>query len=136
METSAAPVVHLRHLQQQSTTAYTWDLLQRLVTRTQDKVTDYPSWHEMQRLQAAQRDYALACARVAAGDWNQAEQQLLTLLSSLQGGSAYVRRARELVGASQEAVSAYLLETGGERLARAEIATRSFAHRLDDVGQL
>ena len=93
METSAAPVVHLRHLQQQSTTAYTWDLLQRLATRTQDKVTDYPSWHEMQRLQAAQRDYALACDRVAEGDWNQVEQQLLSLLSSLQGGSAYVRRA-------------------------------------------
>ena len=136
METSAAPVVHLRHLQQQSTTAFTWDLLQRLATRTQDKVTDYPSWHELQRLQAAQRDYALACDRVAAGDWNQVEQQLLSLLSSLQGGSAYVRRARELVGASQQAVSAYLLETGGERSARAEIATRSFAHRLDDVGQL
>ena len=79
METSAAPVVHLRHLQQQSTTAFTWDLLQRLATRTQDKVTDYPSWHELQRLQVAQRDYALACDRVAAGDWNQVEQQLLSL---------------------------------------------------------
>ena len=46
------------------------------------------------------------------------------------------RRARELVGAGQQAVSAYLLETGCERSAGAEIATKSFAHRLDDVGHL
>jgi hypothetical protein len=136
METSQAPVVSLRHIQQQSTSAYTWDLLQRLIDRDLSRVTDYPSWHDVQRLRAAQRAYDTACVDSETGRWASAEQQLLALSSSLQDGSTFIRRARGLVEVSQRAVSAYLLDTGSQQAELAEVAKHSFSHRLDDVIQL
>ena len=129
-------MVSLRHIQQQSTSAYTWDLLQRLIERDLGRVTDYPSWHDVQRLRAAQRAYDTACVDSEMGRWASVEQQLLALSSSLQDGSTFIRRARGLVEASQRAVSAYLLDTGSQQTELAEVAKHSFSHRLDDVVQL
>ena len=136
METSQAPVVSLRHIQQQSTSAYTWDLLQRLIDRDLGRVTDYPSWHDVQRLRAAQRAYDTARVDSEMGRWASVEQQLLALSSSLQDGSTFIRRARGLVEASQRAVSAYLLDTDSQQAELEEVAKHSLSHRLDDVVQL
>ena len=125
-----------RHIQQQSTSAYTWELLQRLVDRKQGRVTDYPSWHDTQRLRAAQSAYEATRAEIETGRWACAEQHLLALTSSLQGGSTFLWRARELVEASRRAVSAYLLDAGSHQAELAAAATQSLSHRLDDVAQL
>ena len=136
MESSQAPVVRLRHIQHQSTSAYTWDLLQRLVDRDQGRVTDYPSWHDTQRLLAAQSAYELARNESETGQWASAEQRLLALALVLQGDSAFIRRARERVEASRRAVSGYLLDTGSHQEELAGAVTQSFSRRLDDVAQL
>ena len=47
---SAAGVIHLKHLRAQTTTAFTWELLNKLIEDDGSSVCDFPDWYQLEAI--------------------------------------------------------------------------------------
>ena len=110
-----APVSSLKHIAGQSTSEHSLVLLRQLVRHPEQKVQDFATWHETRGWGQLWRRYTNAHKVATEGDYQRAEQILLTIMadSSLDGA---ITRWSAVLRHSLRAVSDVLIASSDVEL--------------------
>jgi hypothetical protein len=135
---SAAGVVHLRHLRAQTTTAFTWKLLGKLIDGGGGSVSDFPDWYQLEALNrvGGVLDKVVLPTRADLGKWKELEQGLLDLTAIMQAGRLQTHEVWTCLNAARQGVSDYLLHPVANNWDKAKTELGRLREALDNGRQL